>query len=174
MSRNLSESIATMLETDTVTLHELLEARVYLEVPLAGFAARNATDETVRDLQAAIDAAEGNHPAAEAFRAADTRFHRIIAATAGNELLRAFTSWTLDVLQPSLIDTLGDAIDGGFDPGAAPRHPPRRPARAANSRVSGQCAVISSTCASSSQLRARMILGHGRTLTTASRAAGGL
>ncbi|MDX6579770.1 MAG: hypothetical protein QOJ47_1319, partial [Gaiellales bacterium] len=26
--------------------------------------------------------------------------------------LRAFTSWTLDVLQPSLIDTIGASIDG--------------------------------------------------------------
>jgi DNA-binding FadR family transcriptional regulator len=54
----------------------------------------------------------GHHPASEAFRIADTRFHRVIAATARNELLRAFTSWTLDVLQPSLIDTIGGSIDG--------------------------------------------------------------
>ena len=64
------------------------------------------------DLLAAIAEAEGNHPASEAFRAADTRFHRVIATTARNELLRAFTSWTLDVLQPSLIDTIGASIDG--------------------------------------------------------------
>jgi GntR family transcriptional repressor for pyruvate dehydrogenase complex len=112
MGRNLSESIATMLETDTVSLYELLDARVQLEVPLAGSAAESATRETARDLQAAIDEAAGNHPASDEFRIADTRFHRIIAITAGNELLRAFTSWTLDVLQPSLIDTIGDAIDG--------------------------------------------------------------
>ena len=112
MRRNLSESIATMLETDAVSLYELLDARVYMEVPLAGFAAQNATDETAGELQAAIDEADGNHPASDAFRAADTRFHRVIAATAGNELLRAFTSWTLDVLQPSLIDTIGEIIDG--------------------------------------------------------------
>lgn len=112
MSRNVSESIASMLETDSVSLHELLDARVYLEVPLAGLAAQNATDETTAELREAIAAAEGNHPAAEAFRAADARFHRVIATTARNELLRAFTSWTLDVLQPSLIDTIGGSIDG--------------------------------------------------------------
>jgi len=112
MGRNLSESIATMLETDTVSLHELLDARVHLEVPLAGLAAQNATDKTVTDLREAITEAEGHHPAAEAFRVADARFHRVIAVTARNELLRAFTSWTLDVLQPSLIDRIGDTIDG--------------------------------------------------------------
>jgi DNA-binding FadR family transcriptional regulator len=46
------------------------------------------------------------------FRVADARFHRVIASAARNELLRAFTSWTLDVLQPSLIDTIGASIDG--------------------------------------------------------------
>ena len=112
MGRNVSESIAAMLATDSVSLHELLDARVYLEVPLAGLAARNATAQTAADLRDAIAEAEGNHPAAEAFRAADARFHRVIAATAGNEILRAFTSWTLDVLQPSLIDTIGASIDG--------------------------------------------------------------
>jgi GntR family transcriptional regulator, transcriptional repressor for pyruvate dehydrogenase complex len=111
MSRNLSESIATMLEADSVSLEELVDARMCLEVPLAGRAAERATEETVDELRAAIEEAEGNHPASEAFRAADTRFHRVIAATAQNELLSAFTGWTLDVLQPSLIDTLGDTID---------------------------------------------------------------
>jgi DNA-binding FadR family transcriptional regulator len=112
MSRNVSESIAAMLETDSVSLRELVDARVYLEVPLAGLAAENATESTAQELLAAIAEAEGNHPASAAFRTADARFHRVIASAARNELLRAFTSWTLDVLQPSLIDTIGDTIDG--------------------------------------------------------------
>jgi GntR family transcriptional repressor for pyruvate dehydrogenase complex len=112
MSRNVSESIATMLETDSVSLDELLAARLSLEVPLAGLAARNATETTATELLEAIAEAEGNHPASDAFRVADTRFHRIIATAARNEILRAFTSWTLDVLQPSLIDTIGGSIDG--------------------------------------------------------------
>ena len=112
MSRNVSESIATMLETDSVSLDELLAARLSLEVPLAGLAARNAVDTTAAELLDAISEAEGNHPASDAFRSADSRFHRVIATAARNELLRAFTSWTLDVLQPSLIDAIGDSIDG--------------------------------------------------------------
>ena len=112
MRRNVSESIATMLETDSVSLDELLAARLSLEVPLAGLAARNATEGTAAELLGAIAEAEGNHPASDAFRVADTRFHRIIATAARNEILRAFTSWTLDVLQPSLIDTIGGSLDG--------------------------------------------------------------
>ena len=112
MRRNVSESIAVMLETDDVSLMELVEARISLEVPLAGLAAQHATEATAADLLAAIAEAEGNDPASEAFRIADTRFHRVIASAARNELLRAFTAWTLDVLQPSLIDTIGGSIDG--------------------------------------------------------------
>jgi len=112
LQRNLTESIATMLASRSVSLYELLEARIHLEVPLAGLAAENANARTAQDLQAAIDAARGNHPASAEFSSADSHFHRVIAGTAGNELLRGFTSWTLDVLQPSLIDAVGNSIDG--------------------------------------------------------------
>jgi GntR family transcriptional regulator, transcriptional repressor for pyruvate dehydrogenase complex len=93
IGRHVSESIAAMLESKSVTLCELLEARMFLEVPLAGLAAENADDGTL------------------VFRLADARFHRAIAATAGNDLLLTFTSWILDVLQPSLIEHLGGALD---------------------------------------------------------------
>jgi GntR family transcriptional regulator, transcriptional repressor for pyruvate dehydrogenase complex len=112
MSRTMSESIATMLETKTISLGSLVDARIQIEVPLAGLAARNATVDTLLRLDAAIAEQEGKHPASDAFRLADACFHRTIAAAAGNELLQAFASWTLDVLQPSLVEKLGDAIDG--------------------------------------------------------------
>jgi GntR family transcriptional regulator, transcriptional repressor for pyruvate dehydrogenase complex len=112
IGRHLSESIASMLETDSVSLAELVEARIHLEVPLAGLAAQHATEATAAELEAAIGEAKGNHPASDEFRLADARFHGVIARTSGNELLRAFTSWSLDVLQPLLIEAIGDAIDG--------------------------------------------------------------
>jgi len=112
MGRNVSDSIATMLAADSVSLHELLEARIFLEVPLAGLAAEHATDETVAQLEAAIADAEGNDPASDAFRLADARFHEVLAIAAGNELLFAFTRWILDVLQPSLIKRIGASLDG--------------------------------------------------------------
>jgi DNA-binding FadR family transcriptional regulator len=112
MSRSLSDSISTMLETQSVSLGELVDARIHLEVPLAGLAALHASDEVVLKLDAAIAEQEGTSPTSETFRLADACFHRTIAAAAGNELLRAFASWTLDVLQPKLIDTVGDAMDG--------------------------------------------------------------
>src|SRR3954451_4213288 len=55
MAHNVSESISTMLATESVSLSQLLDARMFLEVPLAGLAAANGTEETAAQLQAAID-----------------------------------------------------------------------------------------------------------------------
>jgi GntR family transcriptional regulator, transcriptional repressor for pyruvate dehydrogenase complex len=112
IGRHVSESIAAMLESKSVTLCELVQARMLLEVPLAGRAAERADEATIATLLAAIEDAKGRSPAGEEFRLADARFHRAIAIAAGNDLLVTFTDWILDVLQPSLIEHLGSAIDG--------------------------------------------------------------
>ena len=57
MSRNLSESIALMLAAQTISMAELLDARLSLEVPIAGRAAVNADDAVVARLEEAIEAA---------------------------------------------------------------------------------------------------------------------
>ena len=85
---------------------------MFLEVPLAGLAAERADEATIAALTEAIDDAAGKDPAGDEFRLADARFHQTIAVTAGNDLLVTFTRWILDVLQPSLIEHLGSAIDG--------------------------------------------------------------
>ena len=54
IGRHVSESIAAMLESESVTLYELLEARTFLEVPLAGLAAERADEETIAALTDAI------------------------------------------------------------------------------------------------------------------------
>lgn len=111
MSHGLSDAIGTMLETRSVSLGALVDARMHLEVPLAGLAARNATVETFLKLEAAIQDAEQQEPGSDAFHRPITCFHRTIAAAADNELLRAFAGWTLDVLDPSLLAAIGDALD---------------------------------------------------------------
>ncbi|HKO27724.1 MAG TPA: FadR/GntR family transcriptional regulator [Solirubrobacteraceae bacterium] len=112
IGRHVSESIAAMLECESVTLCELLETRMLLEVPLAGLAAQRADDATIGGLTEAIDDARGRDPAGEEFRLADARFHQSIAVMAGNDLLLTFSRWILDVLQPSLVEYLGSSIDG--------------------------------------------------------------
>jgi DNA-binding FadR family transcriptional regulator len=98
MSRSLSDAIAMMLETRAVSLQELLEARIILEVPLARQAAYRANGDTVRELRAALDADDIG------------ALHRIVAATAGNRMVQAFTAWVFEVLQPALMAVIGEAV----------------------------------------------------------------
>src|ERR1700754_1133777 len=71
MSRNVSESISMMLATESISLGQLLDARMFLEVPLAGLAAQHADPSTAVELQAAIDAASEHRPGTPGFNEAD-------------------------------------------------------------------------------------------------------
>ena len=64
MSRSLSDAIAMMLETGAISLEELLDARILLEVPLAGLAAYQADEATVQRLREAIARESAARPAA--------------------------------------------------------------------------------------------------------------
>ena len=46
----------------------------------------------------------------DAIHAADTEFHREIAAAAGNRIAQALTGWVIEVLQPRLMAELRDAV----------------------------------------------------------------
>ena len=128
IGRHVSESIAAMLESKSVTLYQLLEARMFLEVPLAGLAAERSDEATVAALMAAIDDARDHDPSSDEFRLADTRFHQEIAVTAGNDLLVTFTRWILDVLQPSLVQPSLVAHAQSGRGGLNRRQPRTRPA----------------------------------------------
>jgi GntR family transcriptional regulator, transcriptional repressor for pyruvate dehydrogenase complex len=110
MGRSLSDAIAMMLETGSASLEELLDARMVLEVPLAGRAAHRADAETVAALRAAVRREEASGGDPEALAAADAEVHRTVAAAAGNRMLEALTGWIFEVLQPSLSEKLADAI----------------------------------------------------------------
>jgi DNA-binding FadR family transcriptional regulator len=113
MSRNLSESIALMLAADSVSMEELLDARLALEVPIAGRAAANADAAAIAALEDAVAAAEGHKPGTPPFNAADRRFHQVLAEASGNPLLLALTGWILEVLQPTLITHISGKVDAG-------------------------------------------------------------
>jgi DNA-binding FadR family transcriptional regulator len=111
MSRNLSESIALMLAADSVSMYELLDARLSLEVPIAGRAARNADAAVTARLEQAVADAVGHVPGTNPFNEADTRFHQTLAEAAGNGVLLALTGWILEVLQPSLISHISASVE---------------------------------------------------------------
>jgi GntR family transcriptional regulator, transcriptional repressor for pyruvate dehydrogenase complex len=111
ISRSVSDSIAMMLETGAVTLEELLDARLLLEVPIAGQAAHRADAAVVERLRHAVEAGAGADPDdRDAMAAADGEVHRTIAAAAGNGIAEALIGWVFDVLQPSLVARLHGAI----------------------------------------------------------------
>ena len=111
MSHSLSESISLMLAADTVTMAELLDARLSLEVPIAGRAAANADAEAIAALESAVAAQVGHAPGSPPFNAADARFHQVLAQASGNQLLLALTGWILEVLQPTLVTHIGSKVD---------------------------------------------------------------
>jgi GntR family transcriptional repressor for pyruvate dehydrogenase complex len=111
MSRSLSDAIAMMLETGAVTLDELLDARLLLEVPLAGLAAYQPDEETLERLRDIVKRAEAAAPDDLEMQAAtDMEIHRTLAAAAGNRMIQALTDWIFEVLQPSLIGVLQPAL----------------------------------------------------------------
>jgi GntR family transcriptional repressor for pyruvate dehydrogenase complex len=111
MSRNLSESIALMLSAQSISMAELLDARLSLEVPIAGRAAVNADAGVVARLEQAIADAVGHQPGTEPFNTADSTFHAVLAEASGNQLLFALTGWILEVLQPTLVVKISPRVD---------------------------------------------------------------
>lgn len=112
MGRSLSDAVGMMLDTGAVSVEELLEARMLLEVPMAGAAAYNADEADLRRLREAMAheakaAAGGDH---DALARIDQAVHRTIAAATGNRMVQALTGWMLEVLQPRLVELLRDAV----------------------------------------------------------------
>ena len=132
MSRSLSDAIAMMLETGAISLEELLDTRMLLEVPLAGLAAFQADEDTVQRLREAI-ARPAARPAHEALAATDAEIHRTIAAASGNRMMQALTDWIFEVVQPPLIEVLEPAIVTRRS--RAARWPCWRPSRRATPRA---------------------------------------
>jgi GntR family transcriptional repressor for pyruvate dehydrogenase complex len=108
MGLSLSDAIGMMLETGSITLEELLDARLLLEVPLAGRAAYQPNEENLERLREAISKGVPNDPDRRA--AIDAEFHRAIAEAAGNRVLQALTGWIYAVVQPSLNRELHGAV----------------------------------------------------------------
>ena len=110
LGRSISDFIAMMLETRRVTIDELLEARMLVEVPLAGLAAYRADAEALAEIRAAVAESRANLHDRGELRRADIRIHSAIAGAGGNRVVEAFMQWTLDVLQPSLTAIIEHAV----------------------------------------------------------------
>jgi DNA-binding FadR family transcriptional regulator len=107
---SVSDTVASMLAADAVDLDELLEARMLVEIPLAGLAAQRATAEDVRRLADLVAQAKAAGTDSERFSELDRELHRRITRAAGNRLSGAFMAWVVDVLQPLLQERLKPAV----------------------------------------------------------------
>jgi GntR family transcriptional repressor for pyruvate dehydrogenase complex len=111
MSRSVSDAVASMLETGTLSLEELLDARLMLEVPVAGRVAVLSDPATIERLQRAVAAErEAARDDLETFAASDAEIHRALSAGAHNRMVEALMGWSFEVLQPSLIELLDRAL----------------------------------------------------------------
>ena len=110
IGRTVSASVASMLETQSITIDELLETRMLFEVPLVGLAAQRATDAEVARLHALLAAAEAPPEDPALVADVDERLHRLISEIAGNRLAAAFTAWVVEVLQPPLRALVAPAV----------------------------------------------------------------
>jgi GntR family transcriptional regulator, transcriptional repressor for pyruvate dehydrogenase complex len=107
---SVSDTVASMLAADTVDLDELLEARMLVEIPLAGLAAQRADEEDVRRLGELVAQAKAAGTDSDRFSELDRELHRRISAAAGNRLSGALMAWVVDVLQPLLQERLKPAV----------------------------------------------------------------
>jgi GntR family transcriptional repressor for pyruvate dehydrogenase complex len=88
----LVEHLDFVLSLDRSAMHHLFEVRRIVEVGIAEFAARRATDAQIAELEELLEKASQSTSDAEAFLRVDLAIHDLIAAAAGNPLLSRIMS----------------------------------------------------------------------------------
>lgn len=76
-----------VLESQNTAMADVFLARAELEAPLARLLTENAKSKQIKQLEAAIAAAEPHIADAEAYEDYDIEFHRLVAKLAGNNTL---------------------------------------------------------------------------------------
>ena len=107
LSASLRSGIGLLADAQDVSLDELLEARLLLEVPAARLAARRRREHDVERLYAAIPGRPLELETQEQF-ARNAEFHSVVLEASGNVLLAIAAQPVFDVLQTRLArSTLG-------------------------------------------------------------------
>ena len=107
---SVSAAVAKMLDAQSIGLDELLEARMLLEIPLAGLAAARAGEHDLDELRALLGQLDEAGSDPQRIRELDARLHHMIARIAGNRLAGAFTGWIVEVFQPRLAVVIEPAV----------------------------------------------------------------
>ena len=90
---------------------ELVEVREILEPEIAALAAVRATDEDIAALRAAVETMDAHLEEADAFIAADNRFHQILANATNNNLILTLIHPIMELLSEQRKHIFG--VQGG-------------------------------------------------------------
>lgn len=90
---------------------ELVEVREILEPEIAALAAMRATDEDIAALRAAVETMDTHLEEADAFIAADNRFHQILANATNNNLILTLIHPIMELLSEQRKHIFG--VQGG-------------------------------------------------------------
>lgn len=105
---SLASTLDVMLGIHETPIWHLLEAREYVEPIAAELACQRATDEDVARLRASVERMEAAWTSGdvEAYREETTSFHVLIAEAAHNNLIRALTVMTQELIFSKAHDQL--------------------------------------------------------------------
>lgn len=100
-------SLSSLLILDRASAMELLDARYYVESACAELAARNATDEEIKEMSSLLDRMErvGSFDA-ETFAVHDLRFHTLVAQSSRNRVLVKVLGIISDILRQFILGTV--------------------------------------------------------------------
>lgn len=101
----------SMLVNQPKSNSELVEVREILEPEIAALAAVRATDDDVAALRAAVDTMDAHIAEADAFIAADNRFHQILANATNNNLILTLIHPIMELLSEQRKQIFG--VQGG-------------------------------------------------------------
>ncbi len=93
------ESVDLLLNVEQVKMEDLHYARNVLEMPIARLAARNCTDENIKQLSSLLDQMESNQKHTKKFIDADTEFHVELARATGNSAFVVLIQAIIQILK---------------------------------------------------------------------------
>jgi len=107
-------SLGFLLQFKGATLAEVMEARAFIEPPLAGLLARRATREDIEALEAHLALEQRLLGDFESFGLATAEFHHLIVERAGNVALSVVVSMLDDIFLKHVVRFVGRARKDQF------------------------------------------------------------
>jgi GntR family transcriptional repressor for pyruvate dehydrogenase complex len=95
------EALMTYLAAHSVSLAQLMEVRVPLEIAIAKLAASGRTDEHLQQMAATFDTLSAEGQSLEIYTEADVAFHQALVEAAGNHIFKIIVNSIIQFLEMS-------------------------------------------------------------------------